>query len=180
MSLHEDRKAERMKDPEFARVYDQTMNGLRVWSKDSPAHTTYISPEKKLVLQKSDEDLTLKTEVRDETCWCYGCDRPAVTWVREVQYDMKGVNVDSDQAIINTRDYDGPVPGFCRGHDVTGSKQLAEAVYTSREEFKWGAPATRWFVIFTDGTKLGGGVEKLDLPKGSWVVTDEHTPGASH
>lgn len=157
----------------------QTGSGFAA-TKDDPTKETYLSPEQKLAREKDDAKLTERTQRRDIVCWSYGCTNAPRLWVREIQFDIKSDKVGADNAIVNTRDTEGPVPGFCLVHEVVGSKQLAEAVYLTRKEFQWGAPANRWFVIFTDGSKIGGDIHALDLGKGAWTVEEDYTYGGSH
>lgn len=145
-----------------------------VYTRHDPAKETEKTPAKKIALEKLDAELTLKAEEREPTCWSYGCDRAAHKWVREIQFDIKGSKVGADNAVVSTRDLGGPAPGFCFGHDAAGPMALAEAVYHMKEEFKWGLPVTRWWVIYTDGTKTGGEVHALNLGPG-YVVKDEHS-----
>lgn len=156
------------------------MTDVTVYKSGDPDKEDATTPREKIAIEKIQKEITLKSMTRELTCWCLQCDRDAVTWVREVQFDLKNDKIGNDQAIIDTSDYSGPIPGFCRVHDVIGPKQLAETIYSVREEFKWGAPASRWFVVFTDGTKQGGQIKVLDIPKGIWEIKDSHTLGSSH
>lgn len=114
------------------------------------------SLERKIVQQKIDDVLTLKAEERQEFCWCFDCKLKASVWVREIQFDMRGDKAGINQHVVSTRDYDGPIPGFCFAHAGPGPAQLAETVYWDRTEISLGLRPRKWWVIFTDGTKQGG------------------------
>lgn len=121
-----------------------------------------IKPQEKLAQEAVDELLTIKAEDRQETCWCFGCNNKTSVWVREVQFDLKGDKSDINHAIVSSRDYPGPIPGFCFGHISVGPKELAEAVYWDKTEIYLGLRPRKWWVIFTDGTKQGGLCEVLN------------------
>lgn len=120
------------------------------------------SLSRKVAQQKIDELLTLKAEDRQTECWCDGCINKPSVWVREIQFDMRGDKVGINQHVVSTRDYDGPIPGFCLTHVAQGPAQLAEAVYWDRTEIYLGLRPRKWWVIFTDGTKQGGLCEVLN------------------
>lgn len=116
-----------------------------------------LTPAEKIAFDKKHELLGEKAEVRQDTCWSYGCDRTPAVWVREVSFDFKGDKADPvKHAAVSTADYNGPVPGFCTFCLGTAPQQLAEAVYFSRPEMQFGVVPERWFVSFTDGTRQGG------------------------
>ena len=117
---------------------------------------------RKIAQQKLDELLTEKSEVRQESCWCPDCKGKPVVWVREIQFDMRGDKVGINQHVVSTKDYDGPVPGFCVAHVAKGPADLAEIVYWDRTEIYLGLRPRKWWVIFTDGTKQGGLCEVLN------------------
>ena len=114
------------------------------------------SLKRKIAQKKIDEFLTLKSEDRQEQCWCFDCSAKASVWVREIQFDMRGDKVGINQHVISTRDYNGPIPGFCFAHVAEGPAKLAEAVYWDKTEVYLGLRPRKWWVIFTDGTKQGG------------------------
>lgn len=118
--------------------------------------------QNKLAQEQVDEILTIKSENRQQTCWCFDCNNKATVWVREVQFDLKGDKADINNAVVSSRDYPGPIPGFCFAHIASGPKELAEVVYWDRTEIYLGLRPRKWWVIFTDGTKQGGLCEVLN------------------
>ena len=120
------------------------------------------SLERKIAQQKIDEVITIKSEQRQEECWCFGCSKQPVAWVREIQFDMRGDKAGVNQHVVSTQDYNGPIPGFCLGHMGIGPTQLAEVVYWDRTEIYLGLRPRKWWVIFTDGTTQGGLCEVLN------------------
>lgn len=141
------------------------MSDITVYKSGDPDKGTDATPKEKIAAEKVEAELTLKTQDRDPTCWCVDCARPATRWVRRVEFDMKSSKADPHPGItvVDTSKYSGPVPGFCPVHAVTGAKELAEAVYHDQPVFKWGLPAQRWFVCFTDGFREGGDIKQLKL-----------------
>src|SRR3954465_11418867 len=105
-------------DPNFRAHYTDIRSNMRqdkvgsvyVWSKDGAGAQTdaTMTPQEKIAQEKLDDELTLKAEVRDPKCWCAACYRPAYTWVREVQFDLRGDRAGANQAIVSSRDYSGP------------------------------------------------------------------------
>lgn len=135
---------------------------FRIASPDVEKPRDLTGPEK-AAQSLLDTFLTEKAEVRDDTCWSYGCTNRATVWVREVSFDFKGEKAAPIQhRAVTTADYPGPVPGFCTFCLGTGPEKLAEAVYFARPEMIWGVRPNRWFVSFTDGTKQGGMAIELD------------------
>lgn len=130
------------------------------------------TPPEKIRQEKHDRLLTDKAEQRSQRCWCDDCDKLSLVWVREVQFDLKEEKAGINHAMVSSKDYDGPVPGFCWKHLYTGPAELAQVVYYSRPEVQWGFRPNRWFVIFTDGNKIGGNCIEFDAPP--TVVTEEH------
>lgn len=120
------------------------------------------SLQRKIAQKKADEILTIKSEERQEICWCPGCIRKPLVWVREVQFDMRGDKVGINQHILSSGNYNGPAPGFCPLHVIDGPPKLAEAVYWDKTEIYIGLRPRKWWVIFTDGTKQGGLCEVLN------------------
>lgn len=119
-------------------------------------------PQEKILQERIDDFITLKAEERQEFCWCEGCERKASAWVREVQFDFKGDKAGINNAVVSSRDYQGPIPGFCFAHIGSGPKQIAEKVYWDRTEIYLGLRPRKWWVIFTDGTTHGGLCEVLN------------------
>lgn len=117
---------------------------------------------RKIAQQKIDDFLTERSEDRQTECWCNGCQNRPTAWVREIQFDMRGDKVGINQHVVSTRDYEGPIPGFCIGHVASGPAELAERVYWDRTEIYLGLRPRKWWVIFTDGTKQGGLCEVLN------------------
>lgn len=130
------------------------------------------SISRKFAQEKLDEFLTIKAEDRQSECWDPNCSAYPVAWVREIQFDMLGDKAGINQNIVSSRDYVGPVPGFCSIHIATGPPQLAERVYWDQTEIYLGLRPRKWWVIFTDGTKQGGLCEVLN-PKGLKPVTQD-------
>ena len=120
------------------------------------------TPKEKIAQQRLDQLLTEKSEQRQEDCWCYGCDNRATIWVREVQFDMHGDKVGPNNHVVSTKDYGGPLPGFCFAHIGDGPAKLAEVVYWDRTEIYLGLRPRKWWTIFTDGTKQGGLCEVIN------------------
>lgn len=146
---------------EFA--YEQNSGDSFVYTKtEIGSNQEDHSLTRKIALQKSDSLLTEKSETRQEDCWHFGCKNKASIWVREVQFDMRGDKVGINQHVVSTRDYQGPIPGFCSAHIGVGPAQLAETVYWDRTEIYLGLRPRKWWVIFTDGTKQGGLCEVLN------------------
>jgi hypothetical protein len=130
------------------------------------------TPLEKLRQERYDRALTDKADSRQEFCWCEGCRNKCVSWVREVQFDIKEDKAGIDFALVSSSDYDGPVPGFCHFHAISGPPELAQAVYFSRGEMTWGFRPNRWFTIFTDGTKVGGFCVEFEAP--ATIIAEEH------
>lgn len=133
-----------------------------------------LTPIEKIALDKKQKTLSEKAETRQELCWLCQ-DRKAYVWVQEVGFDFKGEKADPVKHVaVSSADYPGPVPGFCMyclGH---GPAKLAEAVYFNRPEMYWGVRPTRWFVLFTDGTRQGDMIITID-PKGTLPkIVEEH------
>ena len=137
-----------------------------------------LTPPEKIRIEKLDGLLTAKAEQRDEECWSYGCTRRPCAWVREVRFDVKEELAGMHNATVTTRDYSGPVPGFCHGCIATGPAELAQRVYFSRPEMYWGFRPTRWFVIFTDGTKQGGSALEIDPKQLQPKIVEEYIPSS--
>jgi hypothetical protein len=127
---------------------------------------------RKFAQQTLDEYLTIKSEDRQTECWSPDCVAPPIAWVREIQFDMLGDKAGINQNIVSSRDYVGPVPGFCVKHIATGPPQLAERVYWDQTEISLGLRPRKWWVIFTDGTKQGGLCEVLN-PKNLKPITQD-------
>lgn len=143
--------------------HESEKDGAFFYSKVEPGtNKPEFDLKKKIALSKIDETLTVKAEQRDRTCWSFDCNNPPMLWVREVQFDMYGDKVGTDNHVVSTRDYEGPIPGFCSMHVGNGPAQLAEAVYWDRTEIYLGLRPRKWWVIFTDGTKQGGLCEVLN------------------
>lgn len=138
-------------------------SGSFIYSKMEPgSNKTDDSLQRKIAQQKVDQILSIKSEDRQEECWSNGCTRKPSIWVREIQFDMRGDKVGINQHIVSTRDYEGPIPGFCSLHLGSGPAEIAEAVYWDRTEIYLGLRPRKWWVIFTDGTKQGGLCEVLN------------------
>ena len=147
---------------------------LIYWTTPGIEKDRHLTPPEKIKREKIDKDLTEKSVVRDTNCWAFGCNHKAVSWVREVQFDFKqDLKNKIDHAVVSTRDYNGPVPGFCVGHLHNGPIQLAEKVYFSRQEMYFGLRPKRWWVIFTDGSKAGGLCQEIDPKQTMPTIKEE-------
>lgn len=150
-----------MSGEEFA--YEDEESGSFLYTKkEQGSNKEDSSIRGKIIQDKIDQFLTIKSEDRQEECWCFGCRAKPIAWVREIQFDMLGDKAGINNHIVSTRDYEGPVPGFCPAHVANGPAQIAEAVYWDRTEISLGLRPRKWWVIFTDGTKQGGLCEVLN------------------
>lgn len=142
--------------------------------------TRTLSPAEKLQRQRHDAVLAAKAVVRDANCWrsTVGCRGKAHTHVAAVEFDLKADDQPRGHAFIDTSEYPGAVPGFCIGCMGHGPRDLAQAVFVTRPEAKWGFKPKRWFVLFTDGTVQGGDVEEIDI-LGTPTFIEEYT-GSNH
>lgn len=146
---------------EFDHEYEG--NGSFIYTKyEIGSNKTDDSLARKFAQQRNDEILSIKSEHRQEDCWMFGCSNKASIWVREIQFDLRGEKVGINQHVVSTKDYDGPIPGFCHSHLGSAPAQLAENVYWDRTEIYLGLRPLKWWVIFTDGTKQGGLCEVLN------------------
>lgn len=145
----------------------RTWNGLfRIASPDLEKPRE-LSPQEKIAADRHKRLIADKAMSRQIECWCYLCQKPATIWVAEVCFDFKGDKAEPVRhAQISSGDFDGPVPGFCHFCLGTGPSELAEAVYFSKTEIQLGVTPTRWFVVFTDGTKQGGSCVELNNMRG--------------
>ena len=112
---------------------------------------------------------------------CWACDRHPSAWVREVIFDIaESGDPDMKTAlVVNSDTYEGPVPGFCWLHLGTGPRELAEVVYNDSLIVAWGYRPARWFVVFTDGTRVQGRAIEIDPnPERAPITHDEHIKGA--
>ncbi len=71
------------------------------------------------------------------------------------------------------------MPGFCIGHIADGPRELAEAVYFSQPAMQWGFLPSRWFVIFTAGTKAGGSCKQINPTDLQPKIIESFIPGPS-
>lgn len=127
------------------------------------AKPRHLDPAEKIALAKLDAQTTEKALSRQKTCWCLNCERPAIVWIREVCFDMKGEKAAPVQhKQVSSADYDGPVPGFCLRHEASGPPELAAAVYWNRPEIAWGVKPTRWWAVYTSGLMQGGDCLSMD------------------
>ena len=135
-----------------------------------------LTPVEKIQRDRLDQILTCKAETRDENCWMkgLGCSHKASTWVREIQFDLKEEKANINHSALSSANYNGPIPGFCKGHIGTGPAQLAQTVYFSRSEMYWGFRPNRYFVIFTDGTKQGGPCVQIDPKQLEPIIVEEY------
>lgn len=150
--------------------HKQKDSPIKVWTKDKSLEKESESLTRPLW----DKILTIKAEDRQDECWCFGCAHKATVWVREIQFDMKGEKGSINQEIVSTKDYQGPIPGFCFGHIAQGPAELAQAVYFDRMEMHFGLRPNKWWVIFTDGTKQGGLCSEINPRNDAPVITDIH------
>lgn len=161
-------------DERAAKRFKREMrNGLMYWTEfglgNKPASPD--APEK-IANEERDKLIAEKAQIRSTQCWCWDCDKPAAYWVKVVQFDLRHPDARVDSASVDSSDYDGPIPGFCWAHESRVS-ELAQAVYASRPEMQWGFRPTRWFAIFTDGTKVGGETLSIAPEPATPTVTDE-------
>jgi hypothetical protein len=165
------------KDGQAQKVKQEVINGLVVLTRDGVGSKDVShSAVEKIQQEKKDELLTEKAELRQPNCWRWDCNRPANVWVREVQFDLKHADAGINYAAVSSDSYPGPVPGFCHFHLSQASEELAEVVYLDQPPMHWGFRPNRWHVVFTDGTKVGGTCEPLNLRLASSVLED-FTPG---
>jgi len=152
---------EEIKEEEYANEY---RDGNTFLATKTPvgSNKEEATIREKIMQDAIDNILTIKSEQRQDTCWCNGCELKASVWVREVQFDMKGDKAGVNNSVVSSRDYPGPIPGFCFAHVGSGPQQLAEVVYWDRTEIYLGLRPRKWWVIFTDGTKQGGLCEVLN------------------
>lgn len=130
---------------------------ISYWTPDpvgSKKATKLERPEEKIAKEKRDKMFAEKAQHRSDTC--YLCNGTPMLWVNQVQFDMRHPDASVDQAVVDSSDYAGPVPGFCMGHLIEGPRHLAERVYADLPVIQWGLRPLRWWVVFTDGTKQGG------------------------
>lgn len=134
-----------------------------------------LSAVEKIALEKKDKLLTEKAESKQDLCW-KECGRRATVWVREVGFDFKGDKADPVQHIaVSSANYTGPVPGFCHFCMAYGPASLAETVYFSRPEMYWGVRPTRWFVVFTDGSRQGDSILSIDPKQTMPKIVEDFT-----
>lgn len=144
-------------------IHEQEDSGSFVYTKkEIGSNDEYRTPRDKALQESVDSFLTTKSELRQQECWFFGCNKAPTIWVREIQFDMLGDKSGINQHVVSTRDYNGPIPGFCIAHIAAGPTQLAETVYWDRTEISLGLRPRKWWVIFTDGTKQGGLCEVLN------------------
>jgi hypothetical protein len=136
---------------------ERDSDGNFIYSK-SPvgSNDEYKTPERISIDRKVDRIIDEQSQLRQDVCWCDDCVMRPTAWVREVQFDLKGDKTGPDHRVVSTKDYGGPIPGFCFAHISEGPAQLAEVVYWDRTEISLGLRPLKWWVIFTDGTKQGG------------------------
>lgn len=148
-------------------LFEKEKDGSFLYTKRQVGDNSNVAPlpQEKLHQSRVDEALTERSAQRQSECWCFGCDKNASVWVREVQFDMLGDKQGPNQHVVSSRDYEGPAPGFCSMHIGSGPTQLAETVYWDKTEIYLGLRPRKWWVIFTDGTKQGGLCEVIN-PKG--------------
>lgn len=149
-------------------------NGWLKWSPPDVEKPRHLTPPEKIALEKAEQVLTEKATDRQEFCWKCGT-RKAEHHVREVCFDFKGDKAEPIQhKAVSSGDYPGPVPGFCHFCVATAPPELAEAVYFDRPEMYWGVRPTRWFVVFTDGTKQGGSCLEINPTQAMPKIIEEY------
>ena len=141
---------------------ERKMGNLTLWVPKGFSEGRSLTPVEKIRRDKHDTNLQEKAETRQKECWAYGCQTRASTWVREIQFDFKTDKASINLASVDTSSYDGPVPGFCHVHAGKAVEELVQKVYNDLPPMQWGMKPTRWFVIFTDGTKTGGSCLMID------------------
>ena len=146
-----------MEDEDDYPFEKEDADGTFVYSKTPiGSNSEYRTPERISIDKQVERIIDTQSELRQDECWSAGCSIKPTVWVREVQFDLKGDKVGPDHRVVSTKDYGGPIPGFCFAHLAEGPAQLAEAVYWDRTEIYLGLRPLKWWVIFTDGTKQGG------------------------
>lgn len=141
-------------------------------------HGTRFTPlPAKLARQRKIKDAIARAHDRQPVCWMPDCSSPAREHVLCIDFDCKTGDHDGD-TILSTLDepYPGPVPGFCDLCMMRGAKALAEVVYNSKAQMKWGLRPDRWWVVFLNEAKIGGpcaDISRLRTP----IVTEVHEPG---
>lgn len=123
-------------------------------------------PTDKIRFGRIERFLGEKAETREPMCWREGCRRNAITWVREVLFDLAEEGAPQRKASVDSSHLTGPVPGFC-GFCINswdGPRLLAQKVYSIQEPMAWGFRPNRWFVILTDGLPIGGDCIELEAP----------------
>lgn len=160
------------------RLLPMGKTGIKLWVPEDTAISHDGIKEGHMPTQREalDQTLTEKAEIKADHCWsCH--ERKPIAWVREVQFDVMESAAEIDHASISSADYEGPVPGFCFACIADGPPRLARAVYYDQEQMQWGFRPSRWFCIFTDGTKQGGSCMEIahDVPETH--IEEEHIHG---
>jgi hypothetical protein len=136
----------------------------------------HISPARKLARMRRESEMVARAQSRQETCWMPDCSAKASSHVLCVDFDLKATEHDGDTVLSTLDDpYPGAVPGFCTSCITRGPKALAEAVYNSKAQMKWGLKPLRWWVVMLDGSKIGGPCEDIDHILAP-AVKDAHEP----
>lgn len=134
----------------------------------------FIAPAQKLQRRRREAAMAARAQARQESCWMPECKARAITHVLCVDFDLKTTEHDGDSVISTLDDpYPGAVPGFCASCAMSGPKALAEAVYNSKSQMKWGLKPLRWWVVMVDGSKIGGPCADIDRILAP-VVKDAH------
>lgn len=137
-----------------------------------------VSPAHKLAHERVLKSLGEASMHRQSRCWMFeanGCGGTPSVHVNEVGFDFRDVNATSRVAMLSTKDIKGPVPGFCAGCVAIGPPLLAEAVYNTRRETRFGVKMNRWFMRFTDGSSLTGSCEPFAMNGATFTYTDRAT-----
>jgi len=137
-----------------------------------------VSPAHKLAHDRMNRELASAAMNRQQHCWmreARNCQGTPILHVQEVGFDMRDRDAKSRVALLSSKDLKGPVPGFCVGCVATAPAMLAEAVYSSRREMRFGLKPKRWFVRFTDGTSQVGECKEFDLARASFTYSDRPT-----
>lgn len=140
-------------------------------------HDRFIPMGAKMRRQEKIAEAYARAQSRQGHCWMPDCTAKAQQHVLCIDFDCKTGDHDGD-TILSTLDepYPGPVPGFCDLCMMRGAKALAEVVYNSKAQMKWGLRPDRWWVVFLNEAKIGGpcaDISRLRTP----IVTEVHEPG---
>ena len=137
-----------------------------------------LAPKHKLAHDRYNVELAEKAQIRQAHCWmrdATGCKGAPIVHVQEVGFDLRAPDSSVKVAMISSKDMTGPVPGFCAGCLASAPPMLAEAIYVTRPEMRFGFKPTRWFIRFTDGSGRAGSCSSIALNRADFFYTDRAT-----